>query len=140
MDRKEKSRIHKELETLERNYADLTHQSKADMQIKKNEIDNLNKVLAQFEDDKSKYVSQISNLENQLRETKKKLVIKEDQVEVLEKEFAKLQEKFRESQNIEFNLSTQKEHQDATVKIQEDQIQKLQSRYQEDENQWKGDR
>ena len=90
------------------------------MQIKKNEIDNLNKVLAQFEDDKSKYVSQISNLENQLRETKKKHVIKEDQVEVLKNEFAKLQEKFRESQNIEFNLSTQKEHQDATVKIQED--------------------
>ena len=46
IDRKEKSRIHKELETLEKNYMELSHQRKADLQIKQNEIDNLNKVLS----------------------------------------------------------------------------------------------
>jgi hypothetical protein len=34
MERKEKTRIHKELETLEKNYMELTHQRKADLQIK----------------------------------------------------------------------------------------------------------
>lgn len=46
IERKEKSRIHKELETLERNYMELTHQRKADLQIKQNELDNVKKVLA----------------------------------------------------------------------------------------------
>lgn len=45
IDRKEKTRIHKELDTLEKNYMELTHSRKADLQIKQNEIDNLNKVL-----------------------------------------------------------------------------------------------
>ena len=34
IERKEKSRIHKELETLERNYMELSHKRKADLQIK----------------------------------------------------------------------------------------------------------
>jgi len=34
IERKEKTRIHKELETLERNYMELTHQRKADLQLK----------------------------------------------------------------------------------------------------------
>jgi hypothetical protein len=39
IDRKEKTRVHKELETLERNYLELGHQRKADLQLKQNEID-----------------------------------------------------------------------------------------------------
>lgn len=140
MERKEKTRIHKELETLEKNYMELTHQRKADLQIKQNEIDNLNKVLAQYEESKQKINQQVDNFENEIRELKKKLVLKTDQFDVLEKEYSKLQEKFRDSQNQEFTLSTQKEHQDATLKIQEDQIQKMTARYQEDEAQWKLDK
>lgn len=34
LERKEKTRIHKELETLEKNYADLAHQRKADLSMK----------------------------------------------------------------------------------------------------------
>ena len=48
IERKEKTRIHKELDTLEKNYMELTHQRKADLQIKQNELDNLKKVLAEF--------------------------------------------------------------------------------------------
>ena len=54
IERKEKTRIHKELDTLEKNYMELTHQRKADLAIKQNEIDNLNKVCTQFEDQKNK--------------------------------------------------------------------------------------
>ena len=52
IERKQQSRIHKELETLERNYLELTHQRKADVQMKQNEIDNINKVLSQLEEQK----------------------------------------------------------------------------------------
>lgn len=100
----------------------------------------MNKVLAQFEEQKSKFHLQNDTNENDIRELKKKLIIKSDQHELLEKEFAKLQDKCRDVQNNEFNLSTQKEHQEATVKIQEDQIIKLTTRYQEDEAQWKEDK
>lgn len=100
----------------------------------------MNKVLTQFEEQKSKFHLQNDANENDIRELKKKLIIKSDQYELLEKEFAKLQDKCRDVQNNEFNLSTQKEHQEATVKIQEDQIIKLTTRYQEDEAQWKEDK
>ena len=43
IERKEKTRIHQELETLEKNYSELVHQRKADISIKQNEIDNLKK-------------------------------------------------------------------------------------------------
>ena len=45
IERKEKTRIHQELETLEKNYSELVHQRKADISIKQNEIDNLNKII-----------------------------------------------------------------------------------------------
>ena len=34
IERKEKSRVHKELETLEKNYLELQHQRKSDLQLK----------------------------------------------------------------------------------------------------------
>ena len=140
IERKEKTRIHKELETLEKNYMELAHQRKADVSIKQNEVDNLNKVIQQLEESKTKNMMQIDTYEVELRELKKKLAAKLDQHEVLEKEYQKLQEKYRDAQNVEFNLSTLKEQQDATVKIQEDQLAKLTGRYQEDEKQWKSDK
>ena len=140
IERKEKTRVHKELDTLEKNYLELQHSRKADLQIKQNEIDNLNKVLAQLEESKSGLQQINDSYENEIRDLKKKLMIKQDQNELLEKEFAKLQDKLREVQNNEFNLSTQKEHHEATAKIQEDQIAKLTQRYQEDESQWKEDK
>jgi len=45
IERKEKMRIHQELETLEMNYSELVHQRKADISIKQSEIDNLNKII-----------------------------------------------------------------------------------------------
>lgn len=119
---------------------ELSHQRKADLSIKQNEIDNLNKVIHQLEESKTKTTMQTDNSDAEIRELKKKLVVRVDQHEVLEKEYQKLQEKHREAQNVEFNLSTLKEQQDATVKIQEDQIAKLTQRYQEDEKQWKTDK
>lgn len=83
-------------------------------------MDNLNKVILQMEESKTKSAMQIDSYEVEIRELKKKLAVKVDQHEVLEKEYLKLQEKFRDAQNNEFNLSTLKEQQDATVKIQED--------------------
>lgn len=140
IERKEKTRIHKELETLEKNYMELVHQRKADLSIKENEVENLNKVIQQLEESKTKNMMQLDTYEVELRELKKKLAVKLDQHEVLEKEYQKLQDKYREAQNAEFNLSTLKEQQDATVKIQEDQLAKLTARYQEDEKQWKSDK
>lgn len=122
IERKEKSRIHRELDTLERNYIELSHQRKADMQIKQNEIDNLNKVLAQLEETKDHLSRKCDSQETEIRELKKKVHLKQDQNELIEREYSKLQDKHREVQNHEFNLSTQKEQQDATIKIQEDQI------------------
>jgi chromosome segregation ATPase len=140
IERKEKTRIHKELDTLEKNYMELTHQRKADLTIKQNEIENLNKVLAQLEEQKTVLSKKADALEGENRDFKKKLILKGDQFEMLEKEFAKLQDKLRDVQNHEFNLSTAKEHQDATLKIQEDQITKITNRYQEDEHQWREDK
>lgn len=140
IERKEKTRIHKELETLEKNYMELTHQRKADISIKDNEIENLNKVIQQLEESKKKNVMQLDSYEVELRELKKKLAVRVDQHEVVEKEYQKMQEKYRESQNAEFNLSTVKEQQDATLKIQEDQIAKMTARYQDDEKLWKNDK
>ena len=117
IERKEKTRIHRELDTLEKNYMELTHQRKADLQIKQNEIDNLNKVLVQFEEQKGSLSHKVDAYENEIRELKKKQIVKQDQIELIEREFSKLQDKYREIQNAEFNLSTEKEQQDATVKI-----------------------
>lgn len=129
IERKEKTRIHKELDTLEKNYMELTHQRKADLAIKQNEIDNLNKVCAQFEDQKNKLSNKVDSHETEFRDYKKKLIVKQDQVEMLEREFAKMQVKYREIQNHEFNLNTTKEQQVTTLKIQNDEIQKLTLRF-----------
>lgn len=96
IERKQQTRIHKELDTLERNYLELTHQRKADVQIKQNEIDNLNKVLSQLEEQKGSLTSKCDANDGEIRELKKKLMIKTDQLELVEKEFAKLQDKYRE--------------------------------------------
>ena len=90
IERKEKTRIHKELETLEKNYMELSHQRKADLSIKQNEIDNLNKVIHQLEESKTKAAMQIDSYEAEIRELKKKLVVRADQHEVLKKEYQKL--------------------------------------------------
>jgi chromosome segregation ATPase len=78
IERKQQTRIHKELETLERNYLELTHQRKADVQMKQNEIDNLNKVLSQLEEQKSSLSTKCDSNEGEIRELKKKLMIKSD--------------------------------------------------------------
>lgn len=109
MERKEQTRIHKELEALERNYLELSHKSKSDLQIKNNEIENLRKALETAEEAKVKVTKSADLYEMEIREVKKKMNNKQDQLEVLEKEYQKLQEKYRESQNHEFNLSTIKE-------------------------------
>jgi chromosome segregation ATPase len=90
IERKEKTRIHKELETLEKNYQELQMQRKADLSMKQGELDNGNKMLAQLEDSKGKYMLAIDNLEQNLREMKKKLIAKTDAFEVLEKEYNKI--------------------------------------------------
>ena len=90
IERKEKTRIHKELETLEKNYQELQMQRKADLSMKQAELDNGNKMLAQLEDSKGKYMLAIDNLEQNLREMKKKLIAKTDAFEVLEKEYNKI--------------------------------------------------
>ena len=90
IERKEKTRIHKELETLEKNYQELQMQRKADLSMKQGELDNGNKMLAQLEDSKGKYMLAIDNLEQKLREMKKKLIAKTDAFEVLEKEYNKI--------------------------------------------------
>lgn len=97
IERKEKTRIHKELETLEKNYMELTHQRKADLSIKQNEIDNLNKVILQLEESKTKNMMQIDSYEVEIRELKKKYAVKSDQYDVFEKEYQKLQDKFRDA-------------------------------------------
>ena len=117
IERKEKTRIHKELETLERNYLELVHQRKADLQLKQNDLDIAHKEMTTLEEKKSKLDGQVDTLENENRDLKKKLMGKTDQHEVLEKEYGKVQDKYRDMQNAEFNLSTQKEQQDATMKI-----------------------
>ena len=66
------------------------------MQIKQNELDNLKKVLAQFEEQKNSLTQKSDALDNEIRDLKKKLVLKQDQNELLEKEYAKLQDKYRE--------------------------------------------
>lgn len=124
IERKEKTRIHKELETLEKNYMELSHQRKADLQVKQNEIDNLNKVLSQFEDTKATLNKKVDEYENELRDIKKKLIMKSDSLELIEKEYNKLQEKCRELQTQEFNLN-KKETQNANTRMHEI------------ENQWK---
>lgn len=55
IDRKEKTRIHKELETLERNYMELVHKRKGDVQMKQNEVDNMVKDMTIMEEKKDKY-------------------------------------------------------------------------------------
>ena len=109
LERKEKTKIHKELEILEKNYVELSHQRKSDLALKQNEIDNLNKIIEQLEKLKIKNVQQVDNNEGEIRELKKKVILKNDQYEILEKEFQVIQERYRESQKIEFNLSTLKE-------------------------------
>ena len=109
LERKEKTKIHKELEILEKNYVELSHQRKSDLALKQNEIDNLNKIIEQLEKLKIKNIQQVDNNEGEIRELKKKVILKNDQYEILEKEFQVIQERYRESQKIEFNLSTLKE-------------------------------
>ena len=46
---------------------ELTHQRKADLSIKQNEIDNLNKVILQLEESKTKNMMQIDSYEVEIR-------------------------------------------------------------------------
>lgn len=57
------------------------------MSIKQNEIDNLNKVIQQLEESKTKNMMQIDAYEVEIRELKKKHAVKSDQHEVLEREY-----------------------------------------------------
>ena len=109
LERKEKTRIHKELETLEKNYADLAHQRKADLSMKQAELDAAHQQIQSLEELKTKHLLNIDQLEMTFRDMKKKFIAKSDAYDALEKEYTKLQDRFRDTANVEFNLATVKE-------------------------------
>ena len=96
IERKEKTRIHKELETLEKNYQELQHQRKADVSIANAEKMAALKQVSDLEEARTKHLLQIDSLEQTVREQRKKLNAKSDGYESLEKEHGKLVEKLRD--------------------------------------------
>jgi phage shock protein A len=73
LERKEQNRLAKELEALEKNYMELSHKSKYDIQMRENQIESLKKQLDQAEDAKNKFIKSSDHHETDIRELKRKI-------------------------------------------------------------------
>ena len=121
-ERKEKSKLQRELETIEKNYTELEHQRKKDVFSHSEEYEKLQKKHRVISEERNIYLQKLQQMQVDMDDVKNRLEQKQDEFELMEREYKKLQEKHRETLNSEYNLQTAKEHLEASMRVMQEDV------------------
>lgn len=89
-ERKDKSRLQKELETLERSYMELEQQRKADVMAQQTEYENLQRQHRVVMEERNIYLQKMQALQIEIDQVKKNYQSKVDEFDLIEREYQKL--------------------------------------------------
>lgn len=104
IERKEKSKLQKEMETLEANYQELDNQRKRDAMIAQEEYEKLQKKHRVTTEERNIYLQKLQEMQKEVDDLGARLESKQDEFELLEREYKKLQDKHRDTLNSEYAL------------------------------------
>ena len=104
IERKEKSKLQKEMETLEANYQELDNQRKRDAMIAQEEYEKLQKKHRVTTEERNIYLQKLQEMQKDVDDLGARLESKQDEFELLEREYKKLQDKHRDTLNSEYAL------------------------------------
>ncbi len=131
MERKEKSKLQKELEVIEKNYGELENTRKRDVMLAQEEYEKLQKRHRVVTEERNIYLQQLQKMQTDLEEVHSRLDQKSDEYDLMEREYKKLQDKHRETLNNEYSLQTAKEHLEASIRMMQDDVQRFNADYEE---------
>lgn len=90
LERKEKSKIQKELEVLEKNYSELDLQRKREAMVQQEEYEKLQKKHRVINEERNIYLQKLQQMQAEMDDVRNKLESKTDEFELLEREYKKL--------------------------------------------------
>ena len=125
MERKEKSKLQKELEVIEKNYGELENTRKRDVMLAQEEYEKLQKRHRVVTEERNIYLQQLQKMQTDLEEQHSRFDQKSDEYDLMEREYKKLQDKHRETLNNEYALQTAKEHLEASIRMMQEDVQRF---------------
>ncbi|CDW73834.1 UNKNOWN [Stylonychia lemnae] len=140
MERKEKSKLQRELEILEKNYTELEQQRKADIYAIQDDYEKLQKQHRVMTEERNIYLQKVQQVQTEFDDMRKTFDQKNDEFDMIEREYKKLQERHRETMNNEFNLQTAKDHLEMSVRVSQEELQKVNQEFEESVYRWKQER
>jgi chromosome segregation ATPase len=135
MELKEKSKLQKELETLEKNYIELEQNKKHENLTHNTEIERLQKEVATLKEEKAAMNSKINQMQLDLDKLQRNYESKCDRYDLLEKDFKQYQDGHRGMMNEEFKLK--KDSSEMGLKMKLDGEQKVSNEYNSEAKTWK---
>ena len=115
--RKEMSKLQKEMEVLEQNYMEMEQQKKQQAVLMQEEYEQLQKKHRVITEERAIYLQKVQELERELGDNRQALDRKGDECALVEREYKKLQDKHRDTLANEYNLSTAKEHLETSMHV-----------------------
>eukprot|EP00347_Sterkiella_histriomuscorum_P013840 403363164 len=140
MERKEKTKLQKELEILEKNYIELEQRRKADVTIGQEEYEKLQRQHRVLTEERNIYLNKVQQLQADYDDLMKQYQGKTDELDMVDREYKKIQEKHREVMNSEYNLQTAKDHLETSVRVSQEELQRVHAEYEESVYRWKQER
>lgn len=132
--------MQREMDTLERNYADLDSQRKREIEQVKDELKESQATAKRYLDERDEAVAHQKELLHQYEDAKKRLSSKQIEFDSLQKDYSKLQEISRQIQQSESNLQTNNGQLEAQKRIQAEEVEKIKSDQAKREVDWKNER
>lgn len=99
LERKEKSKLQREMETVEKNYQELENQRKREGMVQQEEYEKLQKKHRVITEERNIYLGKLQQVQVEIDELKSRLEAKNDEFELMEREYKKLQERHRDASN-----------------------------------------
>ena len=129
--RKEMSKLQKEMEVLEQNYMEMEQQKKQQAVLMQEEYEQLQKKHRVITEERAIYLQKVQELERELEDNRQTLDRKGDECALVEREYKKLQDKHRDTLASEYSLSTAKEHLETSMRVLQDDYQRVCSEYEQ---------
>lgn len=140
LERKEKSKLQREFEIVEKNYSELEQSRKREIMIQQEEYEKLQKKHRVISEERNIYLQKLNGMQKELDDVRGKLEQKVDEFELIEREYKKLQDKHRDTLNNEYNLQTTKEHLEASMRVMQEDIQRMNQEFEQNVFKWKRER
>lgn len=98
-ERKEKSKLQKEIENMQRQILEMEHLKKLDLQTSHNEYDRVSRELRVAQEEKKMLTAKLQEIQSEYDLNLKTFEHKKEEYDLYERELKKLQDKYRETMN-----------------------------------------